>query len=300
MKLPFLSSQQKPENRWLTLDIEDYSLTYGVGAERELGPHITHCGVQEFIEEWEEGLRDFLHSFRQTHILPSRATISLPASVSKARIFKQKVLRGEGSPVIRRAEAREIANNVIQIAGKKIAFEIAEETGIPPVEWMFLRLAVIGMSLDGYDVAQLEGNNAQELEFTVLATLCLRSAFTATESIFREVDIVVDRVVDEIEAIHAFGQDGIYVHVGDERTRMLLIQGGLVKDMVYINGQEKREIERITNEWERPSSIFTYGRGALNSRHVPLFPEHILAMFPKEMIQQTHYTPLAFLCYAVS
>ncbi|HEB13636.1 MAG TPA: hypothetical protein ENI13_01505 [candidate division CPR3 bacterium] len=301
MKLPFLTPKKKPENRWLVLDIEDSMVKYGIGVEREGGSHITHCGTEDIKDNWESGLEAFLRSFQQIHISPSRAIVSLPSSVSKARIFKQRVLRGEGSRAISGADAEEIANNVIQIAGKKMAFEVAKETGIPPVEWMFLRLAIIGMSLDGYEVGELAGNNAQDMEFTVLGTLCLRSAFNSMENLCGKANITLDRVVDEIEAIDAFGQDGVYMNVGEMSARLLLVQGGSAKDMVEMKGSELAEqIESATLAWQQPSSVFAYGRDMSDSRHTPLFPEHILDMFPAEMIQQKQYTPLAFLCYAVS
>ena len=104
MKLPFLSPQKKPENRWLVLDIEDSIVKYGIGVHRLGSSHVTHCGTEEMQGDWESGLETFLRSFQQIHISPSRAVVSLPASVSKAHIFKQRVLRGEGGGVITKAK----------------------------------------------------------------------------------------------------------------------------------------------------------------------------------------------------
>ncbi|MCP6726552.1 MAG: hypothetical protein KJI69_00710 [Patescibacteria group bacterium] len=301
MKIPFFKPKEKPESRWLVLDVEDSMIQYGIGVQREGSSHVTHCGEEEIKDNWESGLETFLDSFKKVHISPSRAIVSLPSSVSKACIFKQRVLRGEGSGVIKKAEASEIANRVIEIAGKKMAFQVAEETGIPPVEWMFLRLAIIGMSLDGYDTGELKGNNTHDMEFTVLGTLCLKSAFTSLENLFSKTNITVERVVDEIEGIDSFGQDGVYMNAGESGARLVLLQGGSVKDMVHINSSDiTQQVNQATLAWQQPASVFAYGRGLSDFRHTSLFPEHILTIFPSEMAQQTQYTPLAFLCYAAS
>ena len=301
MNLPFFTSQEKPERRWLVLDIEDSMIQYGIEVKREGSSHITHCGEEEIKENWESGLTTFINSFQQIHISPSRAIVSLPSSVAKARIVKQRVLRGEGSGVITKSEAEEITHKVIEVARKKMAFQVAEETGIPPFEWMFLRLSIISMSINGYEIRELRGNDAQDMEFIVLGTFCLRSAFASVENICAKANIIVERVVDEIEAVDSFGQDGVYMNVGESGTRLLLLDGGSVRDMVYMKGSElTKQIDQTTLAWQRPSSIFAYGRGISDLKHTLLFPEHILAMFPSEMIQETKYTPLAFLCYAVS
>jgi len=298
MRLPFISQKKKPEDRWLLLDVENDAVRFGIGVQRGGMSHITHCGEGDIEGDWESGLEGFLDSFQKEYISPKRAIVSLPSSISKASSIKQKVLRGDGGKVINHRKAEEILNNVIQMAGKKIVFQIAEDTGIPPSEWIFLRLAIMRISIDGYETTSLIGSNALEMEFSVFGTLCLKSAQSSLEKMCNGANIIVDRVVDEAETVDALGQDGLYINAQKDGTRLFLVQNGSIAETTHIRSESVR---KAIGTWDRPESVFVYGKDmAQESSYTSLFPEHIVDMLPPVIAQQKHFTPLALLYYGSS
>ena len=234
MRIPFLSGSSKRGEQWLILDIGSSSIKYAVGVRRHSTFHITHSGLEEVQNgDWESGLASFLDSFRRTFPGSFQALVSLPSSVLKARMARQRVLRRRGG-LIGNKEAEDIANEVAEVARKEMLREVAATSGITPSEWMVLRLAILRMSVEGYEVRDIAGHRGEELEYTIFSTICLRSAYNSLDNLCKAATITVERVMHESEAVSAFSKDALYINVGETATQLFFVQRGDMQGVAEI------------------------------------------------------------------
>lgn len=160
--------------------------------------------------------------------------LGLPANILKGKVVFQLFKRKNLKQIINKEEEKEIYQNILKEARKKISQIYASQKGILPGDIQFLDSKILETRIDGYRVPNLRGYEGENLDFRILNTFLPKYYLKNIEDIVQALNFENVNIVHEAQNLTFCLNEmpnGVFLDVGGEVTKIFLVEKGILKQV---------------------------------------------------------------------
>lgn len=162
------------------------------------------------------------------------AVITLSPLYLKSRVVEASFRRKNKKADVSKREERNIKENILFQARKKISDRFAKETGILPAEIEWISFEILTKRVDGYGVADLTGQKGERLDFEIMAVFSPKYYLRRIRNIFKEIGVKIIKIVHLAESIVP-EEDRLFLDIGGTASQGIFLKGGAIRETFDFN-----------------------------------------------------------------
>ncbi len=162
------------------------------------------------------------------------AIITLSPLYLKSRTAEASFRRKNKKEGILKKEEKNIKENILFQARKKVSDRFAKETGILPAEIEWISFNISTKKVDGYKIADLIDQKGENLDFEIMAVFSPKYYLQRIRNIFKEINVKIVKVAHLAESI-APREDGLFLDIGGTASQGICFKDGAVREIFDFN-----------------------------------------------------------------